>query len=244
MQHFDSLAIIALAALIHASFQLSVSMLTVMSGHALGRKTAHARLLRLSGSFILGVMLMIVLLLCFIAMMLQNSLTSIPPLFWAGAAGLSIGVGIAVWSFYYRHRRSGTVLWLPRPMASYLEKRARKTRYPAEAFTLGLGSVIGEILFAIAPLLIASLVLVTLPAPLQLGGLALYVIIASLPLFIIYLLIGGGHSLGKIQYWREANKRFLQFAAGSALLILGVYLYVDTLFAETASFSINIRGLI
>lgn len=233
MQYLDSLAIIALAALIHASFQLSVSMLTVMSGHALGRKTAHARLLRLSGSFVLGVMLMITLLLCFIALVLQNFLHDIPPLVWAGASGLSIGVGIAVWSFYYRHRRTGTVLWLPRPMASYLEKRARKTRLAAESFTLGLGSVLGEILFAIAPLLIASLVLVTLPAPLQLGGLILYTLIASLPLLIIYLLIGGGHTLGKIQRWRETNKRFLQFAAGSALLILGTYLYVDTVLTPT-----------
>lgn len=235
MHYLDSLAIIALAALIHASFQLSVSMLTVMSGHALGRKTAHARLLRLSGSFILGVLLMLALMLCFITLVVQNTLSVIPPLVWAGASGLSIGVGIAVWSFYYRHRQSGTVLWLPRPMANYLEKRARKTRYPAESFTLGLGSVAAEILFAIAPLLIASLILVTLPPPLQIGGLLLYTLVAGLPLIVIYLMIGGGHSLGKIQRWRETNKRFLQFAAGSALIILGVYLYVDTLFAETAS---------
>lgn len=244
MHYLDSLAIIALAALIHASFQLSVSMLTVMSGHALGRKTAHARLLRLSGSFILGGMLMITLLLCFTAMVLQNAFDTVPPLVWAGASGLSVGVGIAVWSFYYRHRRTGTVLWLPRPMASYLEKRARKTRYPAESFTLGLGSVAAEILFAIAPLLIASLVLVRLPAPLQLGGLALYTLVASLPLIVIYLLIGGGHSLGKIQHWRETNKRFLQFAAGSALIILGAYLYVDTLFAETAGLASGLGGIL
>lgn len=40
--------------LLMPSFQLSVSVLTLLSGHALGRKTAHARLLRLTGGFIIG----------------------------------------------------------------------------------------------------------------------------------------------------------------------------------------------
>ena len=231
MQHLDSLALIALAAAIHASFQLSVSMLTVMSGHSLSRKVSHGRLLRLAGSFLLGAALMIALLLSFTAVILQNTLQDMPPILWAGVAGLSVGVGIAVWSFYYRHRRKGTVLWIPRPMASYLEKRARHTTHSAESFSLGLSSVIGELLFSCAPVITTSLLLITLPAPLQIGGLVLYVFIASLPLLVIYLLIGGGHSLAKIQRWREANKRFLQFTAGSALLILGAYLYVDTVFS-------------
>lgn len=232
MQYLDHLAIIALAALIHASFQLSVSMLTLMSGHALGKKTSHSRLMRLSGSFILGAALMVALLLSFTAVILQNTLETISPIIWAATAGLSIGVGVAVWLFYYRYRRAGTVLWLPRPLASYLEKRAHQTTYGAESFSLGLTSVIGELIFSCAPVLIASLILVGLPAPLQIGGLALYVFIATLPLFIIYLLIGGGHSLAKIQRWRETNKRFLQFIAGSALITLGVFLYVDTVFSN------------
>jgi uncharacterized membrane protein (DUF485 family) len=33
--------------------------------------------------------------------------------------------------------------------------------------------------------------------------------------------------VARIQKWREHNKRFLQFAAGSALIVLGVYFYVD-----------------
>ena len=66
MGNFDiygSFAIILLAALTHASFQLSVSVLTLLSGHALGRKTAHMRLLRLTGGFILGAGVMTVLLI-------------------------------------------------------------------------------------------------------------------------------------------------------------------------------------
>lgn len=233
MQQLDSFAIIALAALVHASFQLSVSMLTVMSGHALSRKASHGRLLRLAGSFVIGALLMVVLLMVGIVYFMSTSFTTPTGLTWAVASGLSIGVGIAVWAFYYRHRQSGTVLWLPRPFARFLEERARRTKYAAESFSLGLSSIVAELLFCCAPIIITALVLMTLPAPLQLAGIALYACIASLPLIIIYVLIGGGHSLAKIQRWRETNKRFLQFAAGSALLILGTYLYVDTVLTPT-----------
>ncbi len=230
MQQLDSLAIIALAATVHASFQLSVSMFTVMSGHALSRKASHARLLRLSGSFILGVLLMIVLLLIGALFAIERIVGTggeIPLITWAIASGLSVGVGVAVWAFYYRHRHSGTVLWLPRPFARFLEKRARRTKQAPEAFSLGMSSVVAELLFISAPGLIAALLLAGLPVHLQLSGLGLYVLIAGLPLWIIYFLVGGGHSLARIQHWRETNKRFLQFFAGSVLLVLGAYVYVD-----------------
>lgn len=235
MQYFDSLAFIALAAAIHASFQLSVSMLTLMSGHSLSKKSSHGTLLRLAGGFVLGAMLMIALLLCFCAVILQNTLNPIPSILYAAAGGLCVGVGVAVWLFYYRHRRSGTILWIPRPIASFLEKRAKQTSYAAESFSLGMSSVIGELVFSCAPLIVASLILIPLPAPWQLGGIALYTIIASAPLGIIYLLIGGGHSLAKIQRWREMNKRFLQFTAGSALVILGSYVYIGAIYGSGGS---------
>ena len=58
-----SLAIVALAGLIHASFQLSVSVLTLLSGHTIGSKRSNAKLLRLTTSFVIGAGVMTVLLL-------------------------------------------------------------------------------------------------------------------------------------------------------------------------------------
>lgn len=235
MQQLDSYAIIALAALIHASFQLSVSMLTVMSGHALSRRTSHRRLLRMAGSFVLGTAVMSVLLIGTLVYLLRTTAPSVPYLWWAIVCGLAIGVGIATWAFYYRHFQTGTVLWLPRPFAHFLEGRARRTKQSAEAFSLGLSSIIAELLFLLTPLLIAAFVIAYLPLSSQLLGLLLYVAVASLPLLIIYVLIGGGHSLAKIQQWRETNKRFLQFVAGGALIALGVYLYVDMVVTPVAA---------
>jgi len=230
MGNFDtnsSLAIIILAALIHASFQASVSVLTLLSGHALGKKTAHTRLLRLTGGFIGGVGVMSLLLLSGMAFVLSQLYpTSTPLTFWAASCGALGGVGISVWLFYYREKR-GTSLWLPRSLADYLNARSKATKQAAEAFGLGLTSVLSELLFVFAPVLITALVLIRLDPELQLLGLLLYTGISLLPLLIVGALIGGGHTLAQIQRWRESNKQFLQFAAGTALLVLGVYVYVD-----------------
>lgn len=230
----SSLAIIAFAALIHASFQLSVSVLTLLSGHAIGARTAHTKLLRLTSSFVTGVVVMTLLFVSFISLLLQHSFnTNIPLLAWAVICGLLLGLGLAVWLFYYR-REKGTSLWLPRGLARYLNNRSKATRHSAEAFSLGLTSVVTELLFILAPMIVSALVLVRLPALWQLAGLGIYTIVSSLSLLIVWGLIGSGHKLSRIQKWREDNKRFLQFAAGSGLLVLGFYVYVDQVVASTA----------
>ena len=66
----SSFAIITFAAIIHASFQLSVSVLTMLSGHSLGRKTAHRKVLRLMGSFINGSIVATALLLASLSYLL------------------------------------------------------------------------------------------------------------------------------------------------------------------------------
>lgn len=233
MPTLDTIAIIALAAVIHASFQLSVSMMTMMSGHALGKRTAHTRVMRLMAGFILGVMTMVALGVSFLAVLAGNiAPDGWPVLAWAALCGLMIGVGVAVWLIYYRHRSVGTVLWLPRGFAKYLADRARATRLTPEAYGLGLASVVAEFIFGLAPMLVTALLLTQLDTPMQLVGLIVYTLIVSLPLLVIAIIVGGGRSLARVQRWREQHKRFMQFAAGSALIILGVYLYVDIVVAD------------
>lgn len=237
----SSLAIIAFAALIHASFQLSVSMLTLLSGHTIGRKAAHAKLLRLTWGFSLGAAVMTMLLISFTAYLLQQGFGgTVPPLAWAISCGLLLGLGVAVWTFYYR-REKGTSLWLPRNMARYLGERTKATTRSAEAFGLGLSSVIAEFIFILAPMVISALVLIRLEPMWQIIGIATYTIVSLLSLFIVAGLVGSGHKLSRIQKWRENNKRFLQFAAGSGLIILGFYVYVDQIIATTALASGGMR---
>lgn len=235
MNYLETFAIIALAGMIHASFQLSVSMLTLLSGHAIGSKTSQARVYRMTGGFVAGAMIMTTLIVSFLSYTASVVFgATVHPLAWAFASGISLGLAFGVWIFYYRKER-GTALWIPRSMARFLSERTKHTKHTAESFSLGLSSVIAELLFIIAPATIAAFALVSLPTDLQLLGIALYVFIASLALLSVYVMVGSGHKLSRIQRWREDNKRFLQFAAGSALAVLGFYVYVNEVVVTTVA---------
>lgn len=228
MNIVSSLIIIAFAGLIHASFQLSISMLTLLTSHTIGKKRSQKRLLALTNSFTFGVAVMTILLLCCVALLMSYGGAAFASsiLTWTIVCGLLAGVGLSVLIFYYR-REYGTSLWIPRGMARFLTRRTKATKQSAEAFSLGSSSVIGELLFIIAPVSIAALVLVGLEPTWQLVGIALYTVVSLGSLIIVTGLIGSGHSISRIQKWRENNKKFLQFAAGSGLLVLGFYIYVE-----------------
>jgi hypothetical protein len=239
MEILASLAIITFAALIHASFQLSVSVLTLMSGHAIGKRAAHTRLVRLAGSFLVGAGVMTTLLLASSAFVASTLLgNTVPSIIWAVGCGILIALGISVWLFYYRRQSRGTTLWLPRSLAAFLTDRSKRTTNSGEAFGLGLTSIIAESLFLLGPIIISSLALIRLPAQWQLMGVGIYIGVSMLSLLIVGSLIGSGHGLGSIQKWRESNKRFLQFAAGGGLLVLGFYVYVE----EVATATVRAAG--
>lgn len=226
------LAIVAFAALIHASFQLSVSVLTLLGGHALGAKKSRSRLIRLTTSYTIGAGVMTLLTLSFISLIFLHLFGTEAPLYlWAICCGLVFGIGIAVWIFYYRRHGKGTELWIPRAFARHLHERSKATHYGVEAFSLGLTGVVGELLFIIPSMAISALVLIGLPSEWQLVGIAIYTLISMMGLLIVWALIGSGHSIARIQRWRTENKRFLQFSAGSALVVLGFFVYINKIMA-------------
>jgi len=234
MDIISSLAVVTLAALIHASFQLSVSSLTLLSGHAIGARYSRGSMLRLTTSFVAGSGFITILLLSFIAFIVLHAFgKDIPLLMWAIACGLMLGVGVAIWAFYYR-RNKGTSLWVPRGIAMFLTERIKATKSAPEAFSLGLMTVLGELLFIIAPLLVSALVLVELPTQWQLIGIAIYTVISLITLGSVWALIGGGHKVSEIQKWRESNKYFMQFIAGSGLVVLGVFVYVFAILGNSS----------
>ena len=231
MDYLTIFSSVLLAALIHASFNLSVSVLTLLSGHTLSREKSQIRLVKLLFAFTFGAIIMNILLFCAFAFFAQTIFFDGIYLFiWLVLIGLLVGTGLAVWLFYYRRsstNKSGTEIWIPRGIAKYLNGRARKTKHSAEAFSLGLTSIISEIIFIFAPLLAATFATIQLPSHLQVVAVLLYAFISSLPTIVIACLICGGHSIAQIQVWREKNKRFFQFCSGLGLLILAGFLYAS-----------------
>lgn len=227
-----SFAIIILAALVHACFQLSVSVLTLLSSHTIGSKQSHTKLLKLTSSYVFGVGLMTLLLLSTVALLLVNLFgNNTPQIIWAAVCGFLGGVAIIIWLFYFRRNEKGTTLWIPRGLANYLSVRTKETKLGAEAFGLGLVSVLSELSFVIAPLIVSALVLIQLSPIWQIIGILLYTTISLLSLVITWVSIGSGHSLSRIQKWREANKYFLQFSAGAGLIVLSFFVYINEIMA-------------
>lgn len=227
MDAISPLATIALAGLIHASFQLSVSTLTLLGSRTVGAKAGQVRLLKLVGGFVFGTVIMTLLLLSFTAFWLQTAFGSeVPPIAWAAACGFLFGLSVAVWIFYYR-REPGTSLWIPRGLARFLVDRTKATRVTAEALSLGMTSVLAEILFIAGPIIVSALLLIQLEPRWQLAGIAVYALTSLLPFLFVASRIAGGHSIGKIQRWRASNKGFLQFIAGCGLIVLAFCVYVN-----------------
>ena len=155
MDYITSFIMIALVATIHASFQLSISTLTLMSGHSLGAQQSHQKLVSLVISFVLGVIFMTFLLLTS-GIYMANTMINygiLQIVLGATACSALIIIGVAVWLFYFRPGK-GTILWIPRFMAEYLTRRCSKTKSNGEAFSLGISSVVGEIIFLLAPIVV------------------------------------------------------------------------------------------
>lgn len=241
MDTLTTLSVITLAALMHASFQLSVSMITLLSSHSAGNKRSPRHTTALVFSFLAGTMTMTMLLVSSLAYVASTSFgRNVPSVAWAVVCGLMIGLGIAIWAFYYR-RQAGTALWIPRGMARFLLQRTKATRWLAESYSLGLVSVVGEVLFVIVPSTAAALALLYLPRHLQLPALLWYVLIASCGTALVAVLTSAGHHISSIQRWREDNKRFLQFIAGSGFLVLGAFIYANIVAVAAAAGEVFVR---
>lgn len=209
---------------VHICYQLSVSVLTHFSSHSLSRKTSDHRLLALGFSYSLGVIVTTVLVIVTLASLAQLLLGG-SKLLVAVVVGLAPFIGLATVLWYYR-QGAGTRLWLPRPVAVYLLERSKETHSSLEASLLGAATVIGELPFLIGPILFITYVISLLAPASWVGWSLLYSTVAALPLLVATMYTTSGHSVARIQKWREMNKSFLQWTSGIALVLLTVYLTV------------------
>ena len=219
------LLIVAGAVFVHACFQLSVSVLTLLSSHTIGRRLPNSRLLNLNFWYILGSILMITLLQLGTIALLRWGLTHNATATTVITLSLIPLIALLVALLYYRRGR-GTQLWLPRPAAQYITDRAKRTKSSVEAFTLGMATAVTELPFAIAPLAIVAFALqgfrVERWFTMSLG----YSLAVCAPLIFVAFYLSSGHKISSIQRWRESSKDFLRWTSAATLLLLALYIAV------------------
>lgn len=212
-------------ALVHATFQLGVSVLTLLSGHSLGRRSSLRRLLRLNSAYIIGAWAMQLLVLGATTYVIFV-LIPVESYVWPVLVAWSCLAALLVVATYYR-RGPGTVLWLPRSAANYLTSRAKATKNVFEAAVLGGITVLGELPLTLVIVASVGYLLMRFVVPSDhMFMMALYSFVVTLPLIVITVLLAGGHRLSTIQRWRESNKTFLQYAAAAGLLASALYMLV------------------
>ncbi len=219
-----NLATVFLAAVLHAAVQLGLSALTLLY-HESATRHVTKKTKRLISSFIAGTGIIIILLLgvaCFIA----DRLLGIPLCteLICTIAGVLIASSIVMFFFYFRH--SGTELYIPKPVANFIHRRANITDSNTEAFSLGILCALTELPIVIAPIVIAASCILTTSPEFQLLLVPLYTIIAIAPSIAFRFSVHTGRTAIDIQKWRLKNKSFLRAISGIAFLTLAIFIIV------------------
>lgn len=220
-----ALVVLAGAVFVHASFQLGVSVLTLLSSHTIGRRLSGTRLLGLSFWYIGGVFAVTGLLLLGVMAAMRQLAANDTQLASTLTLVVLPLVSLLVVLFYYRRGR-GTQLWLPRSAAKYITDRAKKTKSGTEAFALGATTAFAELPFSIAPLTLAAFIFQSLVSEYWFSLGLLYTVAVTLPLLFVSLYLSSGHKISSVQRWREQAKSFLRWTSAAALLLLAVYVAV------------------
>lgn len=217
MSVFASLTIIVLAMLIQSFLELSPGVFACFYHHALGKvpaKKADDRSL----SFILGVEICVavVFLATYIVVnffIVKCGLKS-PIFFWV-MSGVFFLEAIIAFFFYYRPARlikpkksakNSTALFIPRPLAKSLIYHAENAKNRSGAITLGFITCALELIFTLPLYIIASVSIFYAPISANFLFIIIYIIVATLPLFIIRTLFRTNHNLVEIQRIRIKKK--------------------------------------
>lgn len=213
------------AVFVHVCFQLSVSVLTLLSSHTIGRRMGHTRLMNLSMGYVAGVAVAVTLLQLAAMAGLRLLMNRNPELASVLTFTTVPLIALLVVIFYYR-RGKGTQLWLPRSAAAYVTGRAKRTKSVTEAFGLGLTTAVTELPFALAPLLIVGFTFQGFMATHWLALAVLYGLAVSFPLVFVALYLSSGHTISAVQRWREGAKGYLKWTSAATLLLLCLYVAV------------------
>lgn len=213
--------------LIQAFLQLTPGIFSIFYHSALA-KHSDKKADDLSLYFILGVEFFFATI--FMALFLpvsflftfQDFMSELFPWLMSGILG-----ALSVASFFYYFRNKETTLFISRRVAKNLTLRAEKVKNRSDAFLLGFFSGVPELLFTL-PLIIISLVqgLESIALP-TFPIIILYIISATLPLFLIRAFYRGGLNLADIEKLRVKNQPFFRLTITLSFLFLMILVIIS-----------------
>lgn len=213
-----------LAAVIHATLQLSLGALLLLYHASLG-KHVRKKTRFLVDSYISGMGMLVFLGVAATIFILDRYFEK--PLYIEEliiVVGMLVALAIAAWFFYYRRGKS-TELWLPRSVARFIDKRAKTTNSNTEAFSLGVLTSLAEMPFTIVLFVVAANSILVLPHLYQILAVAMYTVITITPPVALRLAIRKGQTVVDIQRWRVKHKMFFRLLTGIGFLALGFFLF-------------------
>ena len=213
-----------LAAVIHATLQLSLGALLLLYHASLG-KHVRKKTRFLVDSYISGMGMLVFLGVAATIFILDRYFEK--PLYIEEliiGVGMLVALAIAAWFFYYRRGKS-TELWLPRSVARFIDKRAKTTNSNTEAFSLGVLKSLAEMPFTIVLFVVAANSILVLPHLYQILAVAMYTMITIIPPVALRLAIRKGQTVVDIQRWRVKHKMFFRLLTGIGFLALGFFLF-------------------
>ncbi len=215
---------IAIVAIVQASFSLSISILTLLSGVSLANHRAKRGHSALMASYIAGSMVVTLALVVGLAWMFKVTGWSDNNFVFLVLISTLMTAGFAVLLFYYRYDPKGTRLWLPRRFAERLYAATKRASSVDRSFLLGGMAVLLEIVFIAFPMMIAAYIASSMSGSSYYLAIIVYAVIAATPQIALAIAYSRGYKVSAIQRWREQNKRFLQITAGILMITLSIYL--------------------
>lgn len=213
-----------LAAVIHATLQVSLGSLLLLYHASIG-KHVRKKTRNLVDSYIIGIVVLVFLTLGSMVFLLDRYFEK--PLYVEElviVVGMLVALAIATWMFYYRIGKS-TELWLPRGVARFIDQRAKITNNSIEAFSLGALTSLAEMPFTIVLMVVSANSIMKLPPLYQILAVVAYAAITIVPLIVLRLIIRKGQTVVDVQRWRVKHKNFFRLLTGIGFCVLAFFLF-------------------
>ena len=206
------------------SLQLELSIATLMSGHSLGRQTSRRRLGQMLSQFTIGFVLIAWLLFASVCLVVTNiDITFqwlIDGTLWWVLIGLLV-VQVIIMAVLQIKRPKLPHPWLSKDMRSFLTTRATKTKSPAEAFSLGVTSLLACSAVLTLPLIVAAIVTMWfLPGFLLVVITILFSLLVGTPLVVMQFFVLNDTPVSTIQKFSVKNRQFFRIIQVVSLLLL------------------------